>query len=1061
MGASAFTVQFSVTCNSTRPGQHVSVAGSWSDWSAAPASSFSGKGYPQWCGTVTIPASASAPLEYKFVIVNSNDGGGVRWEAGENRTLAPPAKAQQQGGSEPVLVDGGVFGGDGPPRRPHPVAQQQQKARGQNGTNGAPHGDGSFLDAIAVAQLDSFEKALVHMHGEKKSWRLRLNFVRRAFSDAPFAASIGFVPHSVDCLVTVSTYLTFLSTNQLACSEEGGHHRPCHAALEAQQIEAALDALLHPPAGADADADAPPAFAAFVARSIYPQLPSHASQFTASVPLTRIRDIAHRGDIPHEMKQEIKHTLQNKIHRCCGPEDIVTCANLIERVNRGGYNPDFVHQLNVFYGELREFFNASSVDDRMRYLQGGAAEDAAVQKLAGRVLALKEQFNPALEQIEALTDLRERLGAVLREGGAGGLSAEVRQKLRLADCELDAYAFTLFASVAKEVEDGCKAGVGQESWLFALSALGRGILNMSLSHILAPETKAAAAELLALAAAGDGVLDILRVKATVDRARKATVDFSTAITDVYTRRVLSLSSALNVDRRAAAVFAEAVVRSNVTFQTSRIADVTIRRARNELGLPNWDPLFNGKAVGKVIFVDSLGDVEERSPSEDVILVCKTADGEEDIPPFVVAVVLGHSIPHLSHLGVRARQAGVVFVCAEDKDVFEKVSSGPARGFKGNAKLVVSPGTGFAGLSEVEAAKMPATKSSAPAGKPAKVSVDIGKVDATDTAVLPLTRATRSNSSAKCTFAGRLSSIAESSELAFQAPDGVCVPFGVFKAAEKPHLRSVDKLIHDYDEAFTVGDTKATVLAAAALRSFIEGNFAVTDKILLAIQKALSGNKDTRVMVRSSANCEDLEEMSGAGLYDSISNVPVEDASRLRSAILSVWGSLWTRRAASSRAGYGVNHSSASMAVLVQLMVPAELSFVAFSHNPVDPDDSGNIYVELAVGMGETLASGATAGLPYRIRVNREDTAEVTVDSLASFGQALVPSASAAGGLSRTTIDYSKERLTTDEIYRGRLATRIAEVVLLLEAKLEGAQDIEGAVRDDTLYVVQARPQVSN
>ena len=40
------------------------------------------------------------------------------------------------------------------------------------------------------------------------------------------------------------------------------------------------------------------------------RLPSFNAEFTASTPLTRIRDIAHRSDIPHELKQEIKHTIQ-------------------------------------------------------------------------------------------------------------------------------------------------------------------------------------------------------------------------------------------------------------------------------------------------------------------------------------------------------------------------------------------------------------------------------------------------------------------------------------------------------------------------------------------------------------------------------------------------------------------------------------------------------------------------------------------------------------------------------------------------------------------------------
>ena len=43
------------------------------------------------------------------------------------------------------------------------------------------------------------------------------------------------------------------------------------------------------------------------------RLPSFTEAYTASTPLTRIRDIAHRNDIPHELKQEIKHTIQ--VHR--------------------------------------------------------------------------------------------------------------------------------------------------------------------------------------------------------------------------------------------------------------------------------------------------------------------------------------------------------------------------------------------------------------------------------------------------------------------------------------------------------------------------------------------------------------------------------------------------------------------------------------------------------------------------------------------------------------------------------------------------------------------------
>lgn len=42
-----------------------------------------------------------------------------------------------------------------------------------------------------------------------------------------------------------------------------------------------------------------------VIRKIHPSLPSFKAEFTASVPLTRIRDIAHRNDIPHDFKVQL------------------------------------------------------------------------------------------------------------------------------------------------------------------------------------------------------------------------------------------------------------------------------------------------------------------------------------------------------------------------------------------------------------------------------------------------------------------------------------------------------------------------------------------------------------------------------------------------------------------------------------------------------------------------------------------------------------------------------------------------------------------------------------
>ena len=56
--------------------------------------------------------------------------------------------------------------------------------------------------------------------------------------------------------------------------------------------------------------------------------------------------------------------------------------------------------------------------------------------------------------------------------------------------------------------------------------------------------------------------------------------------------------------------------------------------------------------------------------------------------------------------------------------------------------------------------------------------------------------------------------------------------------------------------------------------------------------------------------EDLAGLSGAGLYDSVGNVPAGDAGALGAAIARVWASLYTRRAVLSRRAAGARSALA-------------------------------------------------------------------------------------------------------------------------------------------------------
>ncbi|MFD4671463.1 PEP/pyruvate-binding domain-containing protein [Lentzea sp. NPDC058450] len=105
-----------------------------------------------------------------------------------------------------------------------------------------------------------------------------------------------------------------------------------------------------------------------------------------------------------------------------------------------------------------------------------------------------------------------------------------------------------------------------------------------------------------------------------------------------------------------------------------------------------------------------------------------------------------------------------------------------------------------------------------------------------------------------------------------------------------------------------------------------------------------------VAVRSSATAEDLPGLSFAGQHDTVLNVK-EDG--LFDAILRCWDSLRSDRAVAYRARNGV--TSAEMAVVVQRMVPAEVSGVLFTADPVTGRPEP--VINAARGLGEALVSG--------------------------------------------------------------------------------------------------------
>uniref|UniRef100_UPI001867337A phosphohistidine-like domain-containing protein n=1 Tax=Luteolibacter marinus TaxID=2776705 RepID=UPI001867337A len=465
-------------------------------------------------------------------------------------------------------------------------------------------------------------RQLVRRNGEARSWREKLALVQDLLADEDRELTPGD-------LTDVAIYLRFLSTGGIPCEEDGSHYRPSHHARIATRIHERLARL-----------DAPEL--AFMVRKIQACLPSTAEPFQRAEPLTRIRDIAHRNDIPQDLKREIKTTLQNKLHRCAGPEDLVTSAGLLERIIApdSHYSGDFVEQFRIFHGELLEFFNAASLDDRLRAFASTAGD--TVGEAVSAFLAAKHRSEP--DTLRHLTRLRELLDA-------GGIEA------RLADIALEDFAFPLLSEEINRLDAG--------DWPRHLDTLALTLDNLGR---IAPEETAAIASELRTWRAGFDPADrdaLLRLKASVDRARRVAGEFSDVVLARFADRAGQLAPELGVDPRAATVFAEAEIRSHLVFQLAKLASSLLRMIRAELGQSPWDVLVTGQARGRLHAVETI-DTSLTGPR---ILLLEHATGDEELPAGVAGILLAHDLPHLSHLGVRARQAGVVVACCEEAELF--------------------------------------------------------------------------------------------------------------------------------------------------------------------------------------------------------------------------------------------------------------------------------------------------------------------------------------------------------------------------------------------------------
>ncbi|WP_415975610.1 PEP/pyruvate-binding domain-containing protein [Rhodococcus sp. 077-4] len=218
----------------------------------------------------------------------------------------------------------------------------------------------------------------------------------------------------------------------------------------------------------------------------------------------------------------------------------------------------------------------------------------------------------------------------------------------------------------------------------------------------------------------------------------------------------------------------------------------------------------------------------------------------------------------------------------------------------------------------------------------------------------------------------------------------------------------------------------------------------TEALRTAIADWLEAFGDTPLAVRSSADSEDGSAASAAGQHESILGVQGIDA--IMSAMQSCWASLHSERAVSYRDNLSGNRSTSprhgAMAVIIQRLVDADISGVMFT--PSTPGDVTEI--EAAWGLGVSVVGGTVT--PDRYRIGDDGTAtSIIADKRIRTdrrGTQLVTS---------DVVSSDRHSATLDDSTAMRLAQLGREIATLFG----GPRDIEWAIADGRISILQARP----
>lgn len=293
-----------------------------------------------------------------------------------------------------------------------------------------------------------------------------------------------------------------------------------------------------------------------------------------------------------------------------------------------------------------------------------------------------------------------------------------------------------------------------------------------------------------------------------------------------------------------------------------------------------------------------------------------------------------------------------------------------------------------------------------------------------------------------TAGGKGASLGEMAKAGIQVPPGfVILTPAFYKFLEDNHLQEkISSLLN----SAVLSDIRSIENCSKKIQSAIFTS-KIPREIVQEIKESFAGLGASRVAVRSSATSEDSSSAAWAGQLETYLNTTEETLLR---NVRRCWASLFSMRAITYRLEKGLMKSDIGVAVVVQRMIPSEVSGIAFSAHPIT-ENLDHIFVEAVFGLGEPVVSGQITPDNYVL----DKTSHTIVSKhIEKQSRALVQADEEEGN---SWVELNEPKVSSQKLDDSQILA-LGDLIIAIEKHQGFPCDIEWTLQKGKFYILQSR-----